>query len=237
MDLRPVSQPVVAGDRAVLYVAASGGLRVVALDLATGTTVWSRDATTSDMAPGEEPELAVMGDEVIYLAKAPDSGASVTAVDAERGSELWSTPGDFNGTPAPCPGAPSAVCVTGLVGLIGAVDGINEFDAATGRLLAITALGDSARDVGDGLFDPGDRDPERLTATGGDRVLWSRPLRRIFPAGFTTDWGWEFSRYDDLGLFAAAPNRPPADPRPVQERDGRVRDQQRACEMAAPRLV
>jgi outer membrane protein assembly factor BamB len=125
MDLRPVSQPVVAGDRAVLYLAAGGGLRVVGLDLATGATVWSRDATTSDMAPGEEPGLAVMGGKVIFLAKESDFGASVTAVDAERGNELWSTSGDFNGTPAPCPGAPSAVCVTGLVGVIGAPDGIN----------------------------------------------------------------------------------------------------------------
>ena len=74
-DLRPVSQPSVVGDRVVLYVAAGGGLRVLALDAATGTTVWSHDATTSEMAPGEEPGLAIMGSEVVYLAKGPDSTA------------------------------------------------------------------------------------------------------------------------------------------------------------------
>src|SRR3954470_15216097 len=77
-----VSQPAVVGDRVVLYVAAGGGLRVVALDVATGATVWSHDATTSDMTPGEPPYLAIIGSEVVYVAKGPDSNMDPFVPDA-----------------------------------------------------------------------------------------------------------------------------------------------------------
>src|SRR4051812_34810585 len=66
-DLRPVSQPAVVGDRVMLLVGAAGGLRVIALDAASGATVWSHDASPWEMAPGEAPYLAIIGGEVVFL--------------------------------------------------------------------------------------------------------------------------------------------------------------------------
>jgi outer membrane protein assembly factor BamB len=209
-DLRPVSQPAVVGDRVVLLVGAGGGLRVMALDANSGATVWSRDATTSGMAPGEPPYLAIMGGDVLYLAKRPGLLGAVTAVNIAGGAERWhSVDGYFRGSPAACPEAATAVCVSGALDVIGARDGMHRLDATTGALLGVTALGEGSRDIGEELFDSGDRDPERLIATRGDRVAWSRPLRRIFPAGFTTDYGWSVSRYDALGLFVGSVGSPP----------------------------
>src|SRR4051812_549881 len=66
-DLKPVTQPVAAGDRVVLYVAADKGLRLLGLDAASGRTVWSQPASASDITPGEAPSLLVAGGQAIYL--------------------------------------------------------------------------------------------------------------------------------------------------------------------------
>jgi outer membrane protein assembly factor BamB len=209
-DLKPVTQPAVVGNRVVVYVAAGGGLRVVALDAGTGQTVWSYDASTSEMAPGEAPYLTFAGGNAIYLAKRPGSLVDVTAVDVETGTERWrSEDGYFTGSPGPCPDAPAVVCISGQLQSFGSRSGQQRFDAATGSLLAPVEIGDSPRDVGDGLFDPGDRDPERLVATSGNRVRWSRPLAAVFSVGLSTDYGWNFSRFDRLGLFVGSVGSPP----------------------------
>src|SRR3954470_3308695 len=79
-DLKPVTQPEVVGDRIVLLVAGHQGLHVVGLDAAGGRTVWSHPATTSDLTPGEAPDLAINGTDVIYLAKESGDVARLTAV-------------------------------------------------------------------------------------------------------------------------------------------------------------
>src|SRR5437016_78616 len=58
-DLHPVTQPLVAGCHFVLYDASGGVLRVVALDAATGRTVWQIKASASSVTPGVSPTLAV----------------------------------------------------------------------------------------------------------------------------------------------------------------------------------
>src|SRR5438128_806388 len=69
VDLRAVTQPAAVGNRFVFYVADRGGLQVVALDARTGATVWAAAATPSEIAPGEPPELAVIGSDVFYLGR------------------------------------------------------------------------------------------------------------------------------------------------------------------------
>src|SRR4051794_27917062 len=99
-DLKPVTQPVVAGDRAVLYVAADKGLRLLSLDTASGRTVWSVRASASEVTPGEAPSLLVAGSAAIYMAKVSGELAELVAVDVETGSERWrSDRGYFSGWP------------------------------------------------------------------------------------------------------------------------------------------
>jgi outer membrane protein assembly factor BamB len=208
-DLQPVTQPAVVGDRVVLYVAAGGGLRVVALDAGTGQTVWSYDASTSEMAPGEAPYLAFVRGNAIYLARRPGMLADVTAVDIESGAERWrSEDGYFAGSPTPCPDAADELCISGEL-QSSYRTGLHRFEAATGRLLASVEIGDAPRYLSDGLFDPGDRFLERLVATSGNRVRWSRPLAAVFSVDLSTDYGWNISRLDRLGLFVGSVGSPP----------------------------
>ncbi len=207
-DLKPVSQPVVAGDRVVVYVAADKGLRLLGLDAASGRTVWSVRASASDITPGVAPTLMVAGGAAIYLAPVSGELAELAAVDAETGAERWrGDRGYFSGWPAPCA---EAVCVPAELQAIGAFPGLHRFDGATGELRSIVAIGDAPRDVGEGLFDPGDRAPERLVAAGANGVTWSRPLAKLFGRGFSTDEGWNFGRYDALGLFVGSAGAHPA---------------------------
>jgi outer membrane protein assembly factor BamB len=209
-DLRPVTQPAPAGGLFVLAVAHGGGLSVVGLDARTGATVWSRSASTSDVTPGVAPNLVVAGGKVVYLA--PDgSAAALVAADAQTGTPLWTTgPGTFTGMPALCYDDASAVCLTGTL-VSDAVAGALRFDVASGRRLpAPHVTGPEPRELGNGLYDIGARDPEKLTATRGPKVAWSRPLARVFPLrGATSDYGWVFDRIDRLDLFVGSVGNTP----------------------------
>jgi hypothetical protein len=201
-DLRPVTQPAPAGGLFVLEVAQGGGLAVVGLDAGTGATVWSNAASTSANAPGVAPELVVADGKVIYLG-ADGTSAALVAVDAQSGNPVWTTgPGTFTGMPAVCYDDPSAVCLSGVLAS-DAGEGALRFDRSSGRRLpAPHVTGPGPRELGNGLYDIGDRHPEKLTATRGPKVAWSRPLARVFPQrGATTDYGWVFDRIDRLGLF------------------------------------
>jgi hypothetical protein len=206
LDLRPVTQPAPAGGLFVLAVAHGGGIEIVGLDAATGTTVWTRPASTSDVTPGVSPVLVMAGGKVIYLA--PDgSAAALVAADAQTGAPVWTTgPGAFRAPPSVCSDAPSAVCVAGVLASDAGDVATLRFDIATGRRLAAPHVtGDGPRELADGLYDPGVRDPEWLTATRGAKVAWSRPLARIFPMpGASSDYGWTFGRFGRLGLFVGS---------------------------------
>jgi hypothetical protein len=218
-DLRPVTQPAPVGARLVLYVAEGGGLTVTGLDAATGATVWSTEASTSEIVPGSAPVPVIAGANVIYLARRIDGSAALAAVDAQSGTPVWQTQGGFFADPPLlCEDDDSAVCLSGLLG-----QGVNpprplRFDAATGRRLPAPRIaGPGPRELGIGLFDPGARNPERLVATRAGKVAWSRTLARIFPLpGASSDYGWNFDRVDRLGLFVGSVGTKP------RERHGRI---------------
>jgi hypothetical protein len=211
-DLKPVTQPAPAGGALVLYVAQNGGLRIVALDPQTGKTVWSDQASTSDAAPGQPPELAVVGGNVIYLRRVARFVAQIIEADAGSGKERWhSDAGVFTGFPGVCPDDASAICASGSL-LSQRKESLElRFDTATGRQLPGPDIASSGgREVGAGLFDPGRRKPELLVATRKASVAWSRPLSKIFPLrGVSTDWGWNFDRVPRVGLFVGTPGWPP----------------------------
>lgn len=213
-DLTAVTQPVAVGDRFVFYAARRGGLQVVALDARTGRTLWAAPATQSNIAPGQPPNLAVIGSVVFYLGKRGSTGplGELVARDVNNGRVRWrSALGAFSTWPAVCPDATSAICLTGLLSTSPQRGAELRLDSGTGRQLGgalISSFG--GRQLAPGLFDPGQRNPELLVATRGGRVSWRRPLRSVFTLpGASSDWGWNFDRANRVGLFVGSPGWKP----------------------------
>ena len=206
-DLTPVTQPVAVAGAFVLYDGSAGRLHVVALDARTGKTRWSLLASISQVTPGEAPSLYPAGSRVIALlgSSAEPGVAVVAAIDARTGATAWmSAPGRFSSTPAPCPGEPKVVCASGSLEN-GRASGDLRFDLATGKTLAPAPIaGQGAREISEGLIDPGLRTPESLVATRGSAIAWRNTLARIFGAGSSTDSGWDIERFERLGLFVGS---------------------------------
>jgi hypothetical protein len=207
-DVLPVTQPAAVDGEFLIYDGSGRRLHVVALDARSGKTTWSKLASLSDVTPGVAPALDVSGSRVIALLSsnsADKHGATVSSIEARTGAIVWSSPpGRFTSMPAPCPGEPKVVCVTG--GLAnGTAEGGLRFDVATGKTLAPTRLGAGAtRQLGDGLLDPGLRKPDYLVALRANIVSWRKPLAKIFASGFSSDDGWNISRIPNLGLFVGS---------------------------------
>jgi outer membrane protein assembly factor BamB len=205
-DLRPVTQPAPVGSVFVMDIAHGAGLEVTALNAATGATVWSAPATTSDIAPGVAPAPVIAGANVIFLGRDDDGDAVLTAADAQTGQLVWQAqPGFFADQPAICSDDAMAVCISGGLSFLDDARPL-RFDAATGRPKPAPRVGGPGpRELGDGLFDTGARNPERLVAIRAGKVAWSRPLARIFPlSGATSDYGWNFARFERRGLFVGS---------------------------------
>jgi outer membrane protein assembly factor BamB len=192
-----------------VFAAGGGGLRVVALDARSGAIVWSDAASSSGIPPGEPPVLAVVGDVVIYPATVGGRVARLVGADARTGRVIWQGPrAFFTAWPSVCPGMTTAVCLTGVTAAQPNAVDLLSYDAATGRPLAtvpFSAPGALGRNLGPGLFDPGGRQPEMILAASGSGIAWSKPLAQIFTLpGASSDWGWQFDRPDNLGLFVGS---------------------------------
>jgi hypothetical protein len=208
-DLRPVSQPVVVGGVFVLYVSADAGVRVVALDPASGRTVWDAPAAVSAITAGVEPALGVFGELVTFLEPTGLAGAAkLVAANGRTGAISWSSSSaTFFDWPEPCPDDPTEVCITGSKPST-ATFGLLRFQADTGVPRPAPTVAD-ARNLGPDIYDPGTRNPEQLVATSGSSVAWRRPLSGIFPSGYSTDYGWTFDRIPSIGLFVGWVGGPP----------------------------
>lgn len=213
-DLRPVSQPELAGGLLVLYVAAGGGLQVDALNPKTGRTVWHASASPGGTTPGVAPVLGVAGSTVVFLSPVDNAtqSAQVVGVDGATGRVLWRTPtGVYTDWPAPCPDDPLDVCTTGFAQ--GGQETVAlRFRASDGGPTGNTLISQSegGRSVGPNLFDPGTRSPEMLLAVNGASVAWTRDLASVFTApGLSTDNGWDFVLVPARGLYVGSVAGPP----------------------------
>ena len=214
-DLHPVTQPVVAGCDFVLYDAVGGDLRVVALDAATGRTVWQTGASSSAVTPGVSPRLAVTAG-VVTILKAFGSGrtAQIVGLDERTGSLVSHSlrrSTDVNGWPEVCPDDATTVCAT-VSDPTNGQTAVWRFTAKTGKQLAspIISTTSSGRDVGPDLYDPGLRTPDMLVAVDRGSIAWRHPLASVFTEpGLSTDNGWNFDRVPKLGLFVGSVNGPP----------------------------
>lgn len=208
-DLKPVSQPVLAGGRLVLYVEAGGGLQVVALDPQTGRTLWHDAASPGRVTAGVTPLLGVAGSIVTFLRPVDNrTGSSqVVGIDAVTGRQMWRSPtGMFTDWPQSCPDDPRDICTTG------SIRGAQQFvvrriQGSDGGPLDAVVIQQSSdgRTLGDDLFDPDTRKPEKLVAVNDGSVAWTRPFANVFPQpGMSTDYGWDFDRVPAVGLFVGS---------------------------------
>ena len=210
-DLSPVSQPVVAAGTVTVYTAGGGGLQLVGLDPATGSTRWTMTTSTGNVTPGVAPELTTDGTRLFYLAQTA-GGTALAALDANSGRQVWaSQAGSFTSWPELCPGDPADVCSTGSITGNGAT--LLRFAASSGRPLTSPQISPSAsaRELAPGLFDAGARSPETLVAASGPTVGWAGPLARMYSmAGESTDNGWNLDRINQIGLFVGSVGGPAA---------------------------
>jgi outer membrane protein assembly factor BamB len=213
-DLHPVTQPIPAANdsRFLFYVAAAGKLRMTSLYSASGGTAWTRNASSSTIAPGVAPVMTVVSGAVIYLEPlAVPGSAQVVAAAADSGEILWrSGPGFFSSWPTVCSDDTGAVCTTGNMAGAGDANTM-RFDARTGRIGPGVAMAeDGGRELAPGLYGSQQRDPELLIAAAGGRLAWQRPIDEVFPIrGASTDYGWTFSRIRHEGLFVGSVQGPP----------------------------
>jgi outer membrane protein assembly factor BamB len=87
-----VSSPVIVKDSVVVYATApKKGLRIVALDAATGKLRWQQPATPSELRPSDGVWVTHSDTEVYYLrpVKGDDYDADVVAADAVTGKVKW----------------------------------------------------------------------------------------------------------------------------------------------------
>ena len=210
-DLKPVSQPVAAGGRFVLYVGTATGLHLVGLDPADGRTVWDRPASASATTPGVQPALAVIGGRVVYFESAgTDQIAQLTGLDPATGAVAWQGNDDyFADWPGPCFDDATSVCTTGTEG--GNSTLALRYSGATGAKKSAAALpgGQSGREIAAGLFDTGARNPDVVAATSKGSLTWQKDLSTIFPGpGYSTDNGWNIDRASALGLYVGSVGGP-----------------------------
>ena len=197
--LGAVSQPAAVGGRFVLYAEHSGSLEVVALNARDGSTAWVAAASPSDVTAGVPATLAVRARALFFLQ--PVAGrlgvARLVGRDVVSGRILWrSSLRTFASWPEICPDQPTALCLTGTLPSGGSAE--LRYDAASGRQLApvkMTSGSVGGRELAQGLFDTGARNPEVLLSTRQGRVAWRRPLHAIFTLPrASSDGGWNLDR-------------------------------------------
>ncbi|MET7418645.1 hypothetical protein [Dactylosporangium sp. NPDC005555] len=197
-DLKPAGQFTAVGGVAVGYVAENGRLSLLALDPATGRTLWQRAASPGEVVTGIPVMVSVVGDKVAYFRADPKGNlfAGLVVADPRTGEDLAVTaPALFVSPPQACSNK-TDVCT---------VSRTSYKDKAVPHRLRMTdkqyvaeSTGEPAgsRTIGsDGLTDLGTRDPETLALVRDGKVVWKRTLGDAFPAGFSTDHGWIWRLY------------------------------------------
>ncbi|MFC4047098.1 PQQ-binding-like beta-propeller repeat protein [Dactylosporangium siamense] len=203
-DLKPIGQLTAVAGVAVGYVADSGRLQLLALDPATGKTLWQRAASPGEVVTGIAVTVTVVDGKVVYFRADPKGNlfASMVVADPRSGEDLAVTaPALFVSPPAECSNK-TDVCT---------ISRTSYKDRAVPHRLRMTDkqyveenTGEpaGARSIGaGGLTDLGTRKPETLAVVRDGKVVWKRPLAEAFPAGFSTDHGWNWQLYSQQKLY------------------------------------
>lgn len=206
-DLRPVGQPLAVGGVAVAAIHDGADLFVVALEPSTGRELWRRPASPGNVVPGVAVGPTTAGGKVVYFRPDPagDLFARLVIAEPRTGKDLATTaPLQFNSTPRVCDDGVD-VCTVSRAGPDAAY-GAFRLKVASGEYAPMdTGLPPQARLIGTGgLIDVGGRDPEELGRLRDGKLVWRRPLREAFPAGFSSSNGWAWLHYPTAGVFVGS---------------------------------
>ena len=229
--LSPVSQVRMVDGVAVLYITAGRDLDLVGLDPRTGHELWRRVASPSYITPGVSIDVAPVGakqDLVAFFAP-NHAGASyplyadLVVLDPSTGQDVQRLSGRyFKSTPDRCGAGHRDVCVMATPGGVPFQDVTVNLARGTVRPAALQLPG-GARFLSDEVVDLGDRDPETIAGVVNGKLAWRREVGDLFPAGSSSDKGWNFELDEKSGIVwgsIAGPSRvEPGNPMHLLARD------------------
>jgi hypothetical protein len=200
-DVKPIGQPIAAGDVAVVYEIRGKRLWLTALDAVTGDVRWSREATPSWTTPGVSLEPEAVGPEnrpLVAMLERNDGGellADLVVLDPESGETVQKISAQrFRSTPSACPDSEN-VCVSVADADTGKTVP-KQLDLSSGAFTTVPVpSGWSPRSIGShGLVDNGLRAPqqEAIALLRDGNVEWRHTVSALFGPGATTDNGWSF---------------------------------------------
>lgn len=199
-DIEPATDIKVVGNTAFFLGVQKNQLYGFGLDLTTGKDKFRIGASPSGATPGVAVGYGTLGDTVAFYGENEDlqGAAPMWLVNLKTGKQIHTNKTLWRSQPDACD-HDRAIC--------GRTDDTTwRADLKTGELTIIDLP--VGRQLGNGLSDPLQRDPEMLTYTKDDKQQWSLPLQDLAP-GTSTDDGW-YTWADDkthmigLNLFGQA---------------------------------
>lgn len=231
-DVRPIGHPANIGGVAVAYVSEAPDVYIIGMDPQTGEELWRREASPGQVTPGVALLPRDVDDKVIYLRPEPGRPefTRIVVADPRTGADIIaSEPVIVSDPPDECEDETDVCAVTATTGSgrgtphrLRISDGAFVEEAATPG-----AIPPTARLVGQGLYDLGNRSPqpEELAYVRDGAVRWRIQVSDVFPRGYSTDNGWVFftEESDDVILGTIYPPLPrSADQRFSVRLDGRA---------------
>jgi outer membrane protein assembly factor BamB len=218
LEADPVGKPVITDHYLTSYVRTGTILQIATWDIATGDELWREDAAVGGAAPGIELDADVVkvGGKyyVPFLENAPDfqnDWLRIGIVDLATGREVQTTstgaavwagdrPGDCDDH--------QGICFLGRTEAGSKVSAWQEWEYDLGthafRAAAATTPSGVKRMLGSHVFDNGVRSPqgaEELGYLADGKILWQRPYEQVFEAGYSSDWGWDWSDGDSADVI------------------------------------
>lgn len=205
--LHPVSEPVAAGDVAVVYAADGQDLWLVGLDSESGEEVWRQAATPSLTPPGMVPEVdASRIEDSAYVAtlervREMPLQARLIVLDSATGEVIHRTqPQYFASWPQKCTDG-ADFCVRAKDDAeSGTPIRWHRLDLASEEYEPTAEAPEGSRFLDDDIVELGSRDPEFLARVEDGGLLWKTPLTEAFPPGSTSDNGWDITTDHEVGV-------------------------------------
>ncbi|MFN8075134.1 MAG: hypothetical protein U0Q15_06890 [Kineosporiaceae bacterium] len=213
----PLGQPTVnSGVAVALLVGTSGIPEIRAIDVRTGETLWSDTVSASAAPRGVSINVPVIETgngalAAVYTAPADtkDEHVHVVVADLRTGRQLHRTKAMYvTGFPRPCDDGKN-VCFVGSYWGLGSAqrmrllltddekDGLGR-EMKAGETDAVYAFPAGGRELGSGVVDVGQRNPEKVALLRGEALAWTLPVDEVFAPGSSSDGGWSVVRDEKL---------------------------------------
>jgi outer membrane protein assembly factor BamB len=215
-DLMPIGMPVGVNGIALDYVLDDSNLYLLGIDPVTGKTLWQHQASPGEVDPGFATYPRIIGDKVAYFR--PDHSGFFTQLvlaDPRTGKDAVSTPDGqmlvFDSPPFAC--GNGDVCAISHTGNA-QNQALHQLRVSDGQYVAANvdglAAGAGVLDTS-GLLDLGGRSSEEFGVVRDAKLVWRTRVSDAFPAGFSTDNGWDWELSPDRNVYAGTLHPVPTD--------------------------